>query len=60
MPITNADRRRDALARHVQTMSANLLRAYVLDMLDLAPPAEVDKLIVALRAQDAVPAKDAG
>lgn len=58
MKITNADRRRAALHRHVDQLSPNLIRAYVLDMLDMAPPEEVDKLIVSMHAQHAVPAKE--
>ena len=40
-------------------MTANLLRTYVLEMLDHAPPAEIEKLVVAFRATDKVPAKEA-
>lgn len=59
MKKSNADNRSDALCRYVVLLSPNLLRAYVLDMIDMAAPQEVDKLVVALHAQNAVPAKEA-
>ncbi len=58
MKVTNDDRRRDALHRHIDRLSPNLLRAYVLDILDCAPPELVDKMVVAFHAQNAVPAKE--
>lgn len=53
----NAIKRAEALKVHVENLSPNLLRAYVLDMLELAPDQEVDKLVVAFHAQSAVPGK---
>lgn len=46
--------RADALRLHVEKMSGNLVRAHVLDMIEDAPPNEIEKLIVAFGAQNAV------
>lgn len=48
------DMRALTLKMHIEKLSPNLLLAYVLDMIELAPPQEVEKLIVAFRAQNAV------
>ncbi len=48
------DQRAAALKAHIDKLSPNLIRAYVLDMIELAPPAEIEKLIVAFQAQNAV------
>lgn len=48
------DLRAQQLKVHIEKMSPNLVRAHVLDMLELAPPEEVEKLIVAFGAQNAV------
>lgn len=48
------DQRAAALKLHVEKMSGNLVRAHVLDMIEDAPPEEIEKLIVAFQAQNAV------
>lgn len=48
------DARAAALREHINKMSGNLVRAHVLDMIENAPPEEVEKLIVAFGAQNAV------
>ena len=58
MKITIDDLRRDALARYINRLSPNLLRAYVLDNLIAdAGPEAIDKLVVAFQAGHAVPPK---
>jgi hypothetical protein len=52
--VSKADQRAEALKAHIDKLSPNLIRAYVLDMIEDAPPAEVEKLIVAFQAQNAV------
>lgn len=52
--------RATALKMHIEKLSPNLLRAYVLDMVELAPDSEIDKYVVAFRAQSAVPPKGHG
>lgn len=46
-----------ALKMYVEKLSPNLIRAYVLDLLDDASDAEIEKFVVALHAQNAVPPK---
>ena len=58
MSLANEIRREAALIRHVDKLPPNLLNAYVLELIKDAPPQEIDKLVVAFRAQEAVPAKD--
>ena len=55
--LSNSLARENALKRYVEHVSPNLLRAYLLDHLTDAHPDEVDKFVVLLRAQGAVPAK---
>lgn len=52
--------REAALLTHIGKLPANLLREYALELVKDAPPAEVDKLVVAFRAQGNVPAKETG
>jgi hypothetical protein len=49
--------RKKALIERINTMSPNLLRAYLVEMLTDAAPQDVEKFIVALRAQNFVGAK---
>lgn len=53
--MTLEEQKRQALMQYINRISANLLRAYVLDMLEDAPPAEVEKFVVAFKAQNDVP-----
>lgn len=49
------DGRRNALAEHVNRLAPNLLKSYIIDNLIMeAPEAEVEKLIIAFKAQSAV------
>jgi hypothetical protein len=43
-----------ALKMHIEKLSPNLIRASVLDMIQDAPPEEIEKLIVAFQAQNTV------
>lgn len=56
--LTNAGRREAALLEVIENLPANLLRAYVHEYLEGQSPDEIDKWVVALRAQDKVPAKE--
>lgn len=49
------DMKAQALKQYINRLSPNLLRAYVLDMVEGAPPAEIEKLVVAFKAQNDVP-----
>lgn len=51
------DQRAAALRVHIERLSPNLIRAYVLDMIEDAAPIEIDKMVVAFHAQNSVPAK---
>lgn len=51
----SADAKAEALKAYIARLSPNLIRAYVLDMVEDAPPAEIDKLVVVFRAQNDVP-----
>lgn len=56
--LSIAQRREAALIGHVHALPINLLREYVAEYLDGQHPGEIDKWVVALRAQDKVPAKE--
>lgn len=47
-----------ALKQHIERLSPNLLRAYVLDMVDYASDVDIDRYVVAFHGQNAVPRKD--
>lgn len=43
-----------ALTQHIEKLSPNLIRAYVLDMIKDAETSELEKFVVAFKAQNAV------
>lgn len=53
--MTLTDQKAEALKIYVERLSPNLLRAYVLDMIEDAPPEEIEKMVVAFKAQNDVP-----
>ena len=55
----NIQAREEALQRHVENLSPNLLRAYLLDLLTDARPEFTDMMVNALHANNNVPAKEA-
>jgi len=59
MSKTNDILREAALATHIGKLPANLLREYVLELVCDSPPQQIDKFVVAFRAQGIVPAKEA-
>jgi hypothetical protein len=56
---SNYQAREYALKAYIDSIPANLLRAYLIDHITDAHPHEVDKFVVLLRATGAVPAKEA-
>jgi len=56
---SNYQEREDALKTYIDSIPANLLRAYLTEHITDAHPHEVDKWVVLLRATGAVPAREA-
>lgn len=50
----DSDILRAALEVHINRLSPNLLRAYVIELMKDAPENEIKKLVVAFRAQNIV------